>query len=242
LLSDNKTNVSSGNITEGIKVENAKEKVIEFILQNLQEFRDNFLYKKIENGLTQELVYLLDNKEYKINNIIRIGISKEHMENTNKGNSPQDDIAIRAKNGIFIKGIYYADNEPFIVFEAKRLDANIPNYDDRKKEYVVGRIKSGKYLNSGGIERFKKEIHGKKLNHVGMIGYMQTDTFEIWLERINSYIDEEIVSASSKELTWEQKDKLVIDKTNKIYQTFKSEHKCISNKNLNIYHIWMNLI
>ncbi|WP_457748602.1 hypothetical protein, partial [Sulfurimonas sp.] len=116
----------------------------------------------------------LDNKENQIE-LMRIGISREHMEYTSKGNAPQDDIAVRAKDGVIIGGINYYSNEPFIVFEAKRLNNTLGK--SRKKEYVVGRVYkdsqgNNKYLNSGGMERFKKEIHGKRLKYVGMIGYM----------------------------------------------------------------------
>ena len=223
----------------GLPKNRSIEKVIEFILGSLEEFRKKFKNKNPENGLTQELYYLLDNKEYKIG-LIRIGISKEHMEDTNKGNSPQVDIGIRAKDGIMIQGTQYANNEPFIVFEAKRLDSKIDHYKERKKEYVVGRIKNSKYLNSGGIERFKKEIHGKKLKYVGMIGYMQTDDFDSWLEKINGYIDEEILSPSSSDLNWEDKDKLTVDKKESIYRTYKSQHQC-KTKDISMYHIWIDL-
>jgi hypothetical protein len=243
LLGDKKPTSGSGKISRGIRDNNAREKVIEFILGCLEEFKNKFKNKNPEDGLTQELVTLLDN-ETRISLPV-CGFRQQPMENTDRGDSHRADIDVRAISGITINAKKYNDNEPFMVFEAKRLDSGLGK--ERKKEYVVGRIfkdKKGnnKYLNSGGMERFKQEIHGKNLTHVGMIGYMQTDDFDSWLKKINTYIDEEIVSLSSKELIWEEKDKLNIDKKEIIYQTFKSEHKCISEKNIKMYHIWVDLV
>ncbi len=245
LQSDNKPTSSSGEIKEGIKPKNAYEKVIEFILECLEDFRKRFAYIDPEDGLTQELTTLLDNKARPI--FPMCGFRQQPMEDVDRGNSRRGDFDVRAISGITIDARKYNDNEPFMMFEAKRLDKKIPNYAERKKEYAVGRVikntkGNDKYLDSGGIERFKKEIHGKSLTHVGMIGYMQTDDFDSWLKKINAYIDEEIVSPSSKELIWEEKDKLNIDKKETIYQTFKSEHKCISEKNIKMYHIWVDLV
>ncbi len=244
LQSDKKHTRGTGQITTGIEVNNASEKVIEFILSCIDDFRDKFSSISPENGLTQELVYLLDNKENQIE-LIRIGISREHMEYTSKGNAPQDDIAIRAKDSVIISGISYQNNEPFMVFEAKRLNSTLGAH--REKEYVVGRVckdseGNDKYLDSGGIERFKKEIHGEKLTYVGMLGYVQTDNFDEWLIKINNWIDEEIRASSSAELIWEDQDKLIHEKSETAYRTYSSKHNCISGKHLNIKHIWIDLL
>lgn len=243
MLSDNRSTYdTTQKIEEGIKDNYAREKVVNFILECLSEFRTKFSNKNPENGLTQELVYILDNKARE--KLPLCGFSREHMEDTGKGNSPQDDVGVRGVKGIVIDTVKYANNEPFIVFEAKRLDASISKQNkDRTKEYVVGFLKKdGKYNNSGGIERFKKEIHGTGLVHVGMIGYVQSDNFDIWFEKINGWIDEEINTATSGELIWENKDKLILDKKETVLNTYLSEHKCISKEKINMYHIWVDLI
>jgi hypothetical protein len=73
-----------------------------------------------------------------------------------------------------------------------------------------------------------------------MIGYVQTDDFDVWFEKINSWIDEEIVSPTSSELIWKKKDKLSLDKKDKIFHTYLSEHRC-KTKEIDMYHIWLDL-
>jgi hypothetical protein len=243
LLSEQRPNISSGEITKQLSKKTACQKVIDFIISCLNEFREKFKGKNPENGLTQELVYILDNKDHSIE-LIRIGISREHMEDTSKGNSPQDDIAIRAKDGVILDAKSYQNNQPFMVIEAKRLDSRLDK--KREKEYVVGRIEKNngqsKYIDSGGIERFKKEIHGKNVDCIGMIGYLQTEDFDNWLEKINSWIEEEINNPSSNCLVWLEDDKLIHKKGETIFKMLGSKHKCLSGKEKNMYHIWVDLV
>jgi hypothetical protein len=220
----------------GLGKSQAIQKVFNFIEECLPEFKNKYSLLKPEDGLTQELVYILDNESRE--KLPLCGFSTEHMEDTTKGNSRRDDIGIRAIKGITLHATFYPNNKPFIVIEAKRLDAKITI--KRQKEYVVGRYEDKKYIDSGGIERFKKEIHGKGLLYVGMIGYMQTDDFDTWYVKINSWIDEEVTAATSSELCWEAKDKLLFDKKGTIYQTYVSRHECMT-KDIDMYHIWVDL-
>jgi len=73
-----------------------------------------------------------------------------------------------------------------------------------------------------------------------MIGYIQTDDFNTWIEKINKYIDEEIDSASSIELVWKEKDKLIANKENRLFSTYNSTHQC-KTKEISMYHIWIDL-
>ncbi|CAA6820618.1 MAG: Unknown protein [uncultured Sulfurovum sp.] len=221
----------------GLEKSQSIKKIFNFIEECLPQFKNRHSLLKPEDGLTQELVYILDNESRE--KLPLCGFSTEHMEDTTKGNSRRDDIGIRAIHGVTINTTYYPNNKPFIAIEAKRLDSKIVK--KRKKEYVIGRYDDEKYIESGGIERFKKEIHGNGLVYVGMIGYLQTNSFDDWFEKINKYIDEEINSSSSNELVWEEKDKLTIDKRNEFFSTYNSEHQCKS-KEISMYHIWINLI
>jgi len=236
LQCDNKPKSYVTQKLEGLSDNTSISKVFSFIEKCLPEFKIKYSLLNPEDGLTQELVYILDNESRE--KLPLCAFSTEHMEDSTKGNSRRDDIGIRAVKGINILTTYYPSNKPFIVIEAKRLDSKIAR--KRKKEYVVGRIEDKKYIESGGIERFKKEIHGRGLTYVGMIGYMQTDNFESWLEKINGYIDEEILSSSSNELNWEEKDKLILEKSNQLFSTYKSKHQC-KTKDISMYHIWIDL-
>ena len=223
----------------GLSENDSIKKVLIFIEKCLPAYKkklESFKSLNPEDGLTQELVYILDNKCRK--DLPICGFATEHMEDTSKGNSRRDDIGVRAIEGITIDTISYPDNKPFFVLEAKRLDSKIGK--KRKKEYVVGRVDGDKYIDSGGIERFKKEIHGVGLNYVGMIGYMQTDNFDTWFEKINTWIKEEINSPSSEGLSWSNQDELKKVKKNSLFVTHNSKHKC-NTKEIDMYHIWLKL-
>lgn len=81
---------------------------------------------------------------------------------------------------------------PLFIMEAKRLPAPEKT---REKEYVIS---SGKKSN-GGIERFKKGIHGEGLSEGGMLGYVESGTYEQWKEQINVWIIELVPEWSEKE-------------------------------------------
>lgn len=221
---------------KGLKEKTSIKKVFSFIENCLPEFKENFSNIKPEDGLSQELIYILDNKSRE--KLPTCAFSSEHMEDTSKGNSRRDDIGVRAVKGISLYATFYPNNKPFIAIEAKRLDSKIDK--KRQKEYVVGRLDESKYIESGGIERFKKQIHGVGLIYVGMIGYLQTDDFDTWLKKINNWIDEEIKESTSKDLIWEKQDKLIPNSNNTLFATYNSKHQC-KTKNIDMYHIWVDL-
>ena len=201
---------------------------IKFVEKYLEIFAQQDYFQKIrnENGLTQKLVLLLNSKS----KFEEFFFHAEFMEDTTKGNSPRVDIAI----------ILDESQKRIFAFEAKRLPAPA---NVREKEYVIGRydVKNGNYKNSGGIERFKNETHGKKLNFSGMLSYVQEENFEHWYTKINSWIDELIVS---KPETWNKKDKLTcmntksekIAKYNSLHNRKKENSPAIT-----LFHLWIKL-
>jgi len=237
LQCDNQPHNEQGQKLEGLPKGISIKQVFSFIEKCLPEFKIKYSTLKPEDGLTQELVYILDNESRE--ELPLCGFSAEHMEDTTKGNSRRDDIGVRAIKGVIIHATHYSNNKPFIAIEAKRLDSKI--IKKRQKEYVIGRYDNEKYIESGGIERFKKEIHGNGLVYVGMIGYMQTDDFDSWLEKINGYIEEEIKAPTSNDLIWKEKDKLKSNKESNLFNTYLSQHQC-RTKEIFMYHIWINLI
>lgn len=117
------------------------------------------------------------------------------------------------------------------VFEAKRLDNTLGK--SREKEYIIGKI--------GGIERFKRDKHGKGLPHSGMIGYIQTDDFDTWKNKINDWIDEEINTPSSHDLNWLFSDRLIEQKQTLEIAKYTSIHNRISKKEIQLTHLWVKL-
>lgn len=220
MLRDNKP---QGNFSQGDfnQLESGKSinKVIEHIKKLLPHFINKVKTKKIsvEKGLNHLCVRVMDNHDL-------FQFMHEDLETPSMGNSPAIDI------GIYTRGDGKAR---FFAFEGKRLDTSIQNYNTRKKEYVVNN-------NGGGIERFKKDIHGKELLLAGMLGYVQTDNFDIWLARINGYIGDEIGSTSIG-VAWNSDDLLELEQLNTVYATYRSKHLRSSDKEIDLYHLWVDL-
>lgn len=130
---------------------------------------------------------------------------------------------------------------PLVKFEAKRLSSTLPK--KREREYVVGEYEQGSLIkNSGGIERFKNLRHGKDIAHAAIIGYVQTDTFDHWVEKINSWIKTEINSPHDSTLTWDADDHLKSNWADRNLCRYLSKPKRKGSGNLNMNHIWINLV
>ena len=220
MLSDNipQSNSTQNNLTQ-LEAGKSITKVIEHIIMLLPHFISNAKSKGIkpEKGLNHLFVRIMDCHEL-------FQFMHEDIEEPAKGKSPAIDIGVYTRGDISAR---------FFAIEAKRLDTSIGNYSQRRKEYVVND-------NQGGIERFKKEIHAKELLCAGMLGYLQSDDFNTWYERINDYINEEI-SGCTIGVVWNRNDLLQIEKINMVYATYVSKHLRESGSEIDLYHIWINL-
>ena len=192
---------------EGPKPDTSVLTVVAFIEKQLVEFSARYSDSSITNekGLTQELCVLLN--FYVQKEGYPFWFEKEYMEEPKQGDSPQVDIGVISSReaGIVIGSKCY-NRESFFSIEAKRLDKISKA---REKEYLVGRIEKGKYKDCGGVERFKKEIHGKGLRYAAIIGYVQAFAFDYWHNTINSWVDELIGEIMDSSVRWSEKDKLV---------------------------------
>lgn len=139
--------------------------------------------------------------------------------------------------------IYNEDGEefPLVKFEAKRLSSTLSK--KREREYVIGQYEKGKQIkNSGGIERFKNLRHGKDVVHAAIIGYVQTDTFDHWSEKINAWIRAEIKSPHDSTLPWDTEDHLKLMSNNGTLCSHLSKPKRKGLVELKMNHIWTNLV
>lgn len=120
----------------------------------------------------------------------------------------------------------------FFVIEAKRLPT--PG-SGRQKEYVLG--------DGGGIERFKKEVHGQELenNISAIIGYLQTNTANHWHNEVNSWIEEQIETSSNPDLTWTYQDKLTKDTRfqKDAVTKYSSKNSRINLEDITLLHYWI---
>lgn len=127
-----------------------------------------------------------------------------------------------------------------VVFEAKRLTAGLPR--SREREYVIGAYNQGRQVhNSGGIERFKNERHGKNVAIAGLIGYVQTDNYSYWFERINEWIQDTINGPHNPSLTWTVNDKLTIVKSEIRMCQYLSNSIRLSGDSIELRHLWVDL-
>ncbi len=208
---------------------------IEEVLIN---FSDKYINSDIKNekGLTQKLIYMLT--IHAVRNFYPFYFDKEYMENPERGDSPQVDIATIStdEEGIAI-GAKISDGESFFSMEAKRL-ANLGV--NRQKEYLIGRYEKEKYVSCGGVERFKQGIHGSKLNYGAIIGYIQENDFEHWHGKLNRWIDELIIKKIFSPVTWTISDKLEKEYIRLNTAKFVSENSR-QKGSIVLFHFWVKL-
>ena len=153
---------------EGPKANTHILKAVEFIEKHLNGFilkyRNEYANITNENGITQKLYFYLDyfiHKEQTSFTLIH-----QYIENTETGASSKVDL------GFYL----YGQDKAFFCIEAKRLCFS----GKREKEYLIGHFEKSKYKNYGGVERFKKGIHGSSLKYSAIIGYVQKNDFSFW--------------------------------------------------------------
>ncbi len=131
-------------------------------------------------------------------------------------NSRKPDIAVLIKE-LVLKSDYLS----IFDIECKRLNTKLSHV----KQYVSEE--------TGGIERFKKNLHGTDLSHSAMIAYVETETFDFWFQKINSWIDKEITKDNS---FWNETDYL-FKNNNKLY----SKHLRHNKTAIELQHFWIDI-
>lgn len=204
--------------------------VVEFLNQYLPQFVESVLHTDIENenGLNSRLSRFITNAAVQE----MFFAERESMEDETRGNSPAADI------GIYLKVEDTGVDPPLItVFEGKRLTTKLPN--KRRREYVIGHEENGKYVQCGGIERFKFAIHGGKLNHAGMIGYIQDETPDSWQEKVNAWISDLCSQPSAP--AWSEREKLTPQKIDGRVAKYSSIVNRVGSE-LHLTHLWIDLV
>jgi len=237
MLADNSTNKTTGCISFGIEADDSIKAVIGFLRTNLKKFTSNTNnHRLLPEESTNQLLCGFLNREAKK---YPFRFQPEYIEELTSGRSPKVDFGTLSDNeNIIISDREYGENDSFFSFEAKRLATLGSN---RKQEYVTGTGKK----RSGGIERFKKGLHGSKIKYAAIVGYVQEENFKHWFLKINSWIQE--LAHNDKIGLWSQQDQL---KCNNIdlpvfVELFSQHNRVLENKSLediNLYHFWIDLI
>ncbi len=212
--------------------------VVRFVEKYLIVFSQEYAGSTIKNekGLTQQLVLILNfhakREEYPF------WFEKEYMEESERGDSPQIDIGTVSslESGIVIESKTY-QRISFFSMETKRLD-NMGT--KRSKEYLIGRVEKKKYESSGGVERFKQEIHGKNLKYGALIGYVQKYDFTYWHDLINSWINDLIQRKIDSPVKWTSGDKLKKRYIRCVTAKFVSINSR-KNDSITLFHLWADL-
>lgn len=142
--------------------------------------------------------------------------------------------------GVFIGRQYSSYNaRKFCWIETKRLPT--PNSVVRdEREYVFVDHSQNRFEGNGGIERFKLNKHGDGLPVAIMFGYIQSNTFEYWEEKVNQWLQtySSMVPSYSDEK---------LERIGPNANRFLSTHQRIDRKNkqrmqdVTIYHFWIAL-
>ena len=130
----------------------------------------------------------------------------------------------------------YGLDDVLYTLEAKRLPT--PG-TGREREYVVGNGPK----QSGGIERFKENLHGDRMLYSGMIAYIQEDREPSWLENVNQWISDLATHPpTNARSTWSQNDWLRQETTaTLIVREFSSHHHRAYGGPMQLWHFWLDL-
>jgi hypothetical protein len=237
MLTDVTINNGFGKITKYLQPGTSIAAVLDFVESHLPEFAQKYGYIENEKNLTSQLISLLGLYTHKSSCLFRF--VKDDPQNLMNGNSPTVDIAVQSNQleGVTIETKHYQNDESCFSFEAKRLSSKVGK--TREKEYLIGRFDGNrKYIDSGGVERFKKGIHGSKLEFSGIIGYVQENDYSYWHSMINSWIDELVPGSSTSTVNWIEEDKLVEENVS-ITARYRSKNSRVGIGNIVLFHIWI---
>ncbi len=184
--------------------------VIVFIETNLLNFRINF--DEIDKKDT-DIEPSYNNQLSKYFNACLTNETFQFQHEDKKKNKSRPDIGMQIKATV-LQGSY----KSFFDIECKRLNTSMKHVN----QYVYGK--------TGGIERFKQNLHGADLEDSAIIGYIENETPDFWLQKINYWIEKQIVK---NDIFWSNKDKLI-----KIENQYISNHQKVNNKFIKIIHFW----
>jgi hypothetical protein len=148
------------------------------------------------------------------------------------------DFAANPSVATFVGKTYRTIYDPFVVFEGKRLPA--PS-KAREREYVSGGTEY-----SGGIQRFKRGLHGATVEDAAIVGYVQGGSFNTWLTRINGWILEEASQPSASDEMWSPAEQLAFlsnapqAKVAKTASKHSRTNSSVSSE-IQLRHLWIEM-
>lgn len=190
-------------------------------IQILNSLRENLVeFSKIYRSTTEPEELPIRKEDYITNQVERF------LNKKNEGYLFEMQSQCGPDLHVIIFKTFNLHEAPIFVIEAKRLRKS------SGMDYVKGK--------TGGIERFKRQKHGRTFNVAAMLGYVEEETFSYWHEKVNSWIEFLINSGYNDSLiVWEEKDKLSEVAISEIGE-YKSVHKRNSIQTIVLHHFWLN--
>lgn len=224
-----KDNVN-GRITSGIEHHTLQFSIINYVKEQLPLWRDDpeRPLEQSEIKLNTQLSKFLDGEARKSFPMIQFNHEEPQLS------TRSIDISVS-----LIESQMYSKYESVLVIECKRLPADS---HEREREYVSGTEPNKK---SGGIQRFKLGLHGSDYDLAVMIGYIQKNTTDHWLIKVNSWILELAKNPIGDGCIWLDDEILKESDVNKSkdIRSYYSYHTRTCNKSIPIelHHLWISM-
>lgn len=199
MLAETSKPVHSGSLDPQVHLPaTAKSELVEFIAQELPRWRDHpdRPDKRTETVLTEHLCDYLNGAANDSTEWSHVQFRTETVDETHGGRTI--DLAVKPRAvSLVIEGRRHSQFDALFPIECKRLPTpKERNRDER--EYVITEPGA-----SGGIQRFKFGLHGATHKFAAMIGYVQEQSFEHWLNETNRWIRDLSAEANS---AWTESD------------------------------------
>ncbi len=236
MLANNSDNIQSGQLDTDLHLPaTAKIELMEFIAQQLPSWRDDpdRPNETAETVLTDQLCSYLDSACYGSETWSHINFRTETPDEVHRARSIDLTIRPRATR-IFIENRRHTIYDPLFPIECKRLPTPTAKERD-EREYVTTEPKTG-----GGIQRFKFGHHGASHDFAGMIGYVQENAPDFWLEKVNGWV----LALSRKADEWNPADflKPMAKDSSGRCCTFTSRHSRTGGLNeIVLHHVWISM-
>lgn len=237
MLADKYSNVQKGQLSNTVQKPNTFiDQVIKFISDQLPVWRDrkNRPAATAETVLTSHLCGHLNSSSRMLSgwDILQFRTEERDADNASR---TLDLVAAPSGAVIKVDGRNYTDFDYLFPIECKRLPT--PSGSNRdEREYVASSVSS-----TGGIDRFKRGLHGSGYEQGMMIGFVQSHNCSHWYTAINDWIKELV---AGNVLNWELTDILTnFDHYQKLGSSLSTSIH-IRDNNLNeikLVHAWIQM-
>lgn len=237
MLADNSSHVQNGQLSRAVQKPNTFiDQIINFIFDQLPIWRDrkDRPAADAETVLTTQLCAHLNSASRLLPGWDILQFRTEERDSVSASRT-LDLIAAPSGTVINVDGRNYTDFDYLFPIECKRLPT--PTGSDRdEREYVFNSIKS-----TGGIDRFKRGLHGAEYQQGMMIGFVQSHDCHHWFSTINDWIKGLVIE---NPMDWQLSDVLGFFTFNSKLGSSRSTSPHVRDGKLNdiqLTHAWIQM-